>query len=90
MVDIFKQLKEIFVRPKADDKTDDETNDETDDEQLGTTNMLDLECEESAEQRKSQRGQGLKIQTPDQMLSKSPITLAQLKAGISSISLKMK
>ena len=52
--------------------------------------MLDLECEESAERRKSQRGQGLKIQTPDQMLSKSPFTLAQLKTGNNLISLKMK
>ena len=29
-----------------------------------------------------QQGLGLKILTPDQMLSKLPITLAQLKAGI--------
>ena len=29
----------------------------------------------------NQEGQGLKILTPDQMLSRLPITLAQLKAG---------
>ena len=41
-----------------------------------TTDMPELESEESAEQR----GQGLKILTPSQMLSRLPITLAQLKA----------
>ena len=33
-------------------------------------------------------GKGLKILTPDQMLSKLPITLAQLKAGNNSEKLK--
>ena len=31
--------------------------------------------------KQSQQGGGLKILTPDQMLSRLPITLAQLKAG---------
>ena len=31
--------------------------------------------------RQNQEGQGLKILRPEQMLSKLPITLAQLKAG---------
>ena len=35
-----------------------------------------------------QLGQGLKILTPNQMLSRLPITLAQLKAGNSSEKLK--
>ena len=50
-------------------------------EQPDTTNMLDLQSEESAEQRRNQSGQGLKILTPDQILSRLPITLAHLKAG---------
>ena len=33
-------------------------------------------------------GKGLKILTPNQMLSRSPITLAQLKAGNNSEKLK--
>ena len=37
--------------------------------------MTELESEESTEQR----GVGLKTLTPDQMLSRLPITLAQLK-----------
>ena len=43
--------------------------------------MPHLEKEESAEQRRKQKGQGLKILTPNQMLSRLPISLAQLKAG---------
>ena len=46
--------------------------------------MPELESEESAEQRRNQLGQGLKIMTPDQTLSRLPITLAQLKAGNNS------
>ena len=34
--------------------------------------------------KQNQLGQGLKILTPDQMLSRLPITLAQLKAGNNS------
>ena len=37
---------------------------------------------------KIQSGQGLKILTPDQMLNRLPITLAQLKAGNNSEKLK--
>ena len=38
--------------------------------------------------KKTQSGQGLKILTPNQMLSRLPITLAQLKAGNNSEKLK--
>ena len=34
--------------------------------------------------KQNQQGQGLKILTPDQMLGRLPITLAQLKAGNNS------
>ena len=64
---------------KAVDKKD-----ETVDEQLDTTDILDLESKEYAEQRRKHRGQGLKILTPQQMLSRVPISLAQLKAGNNS------
>ena len=39
-------------------------------------------------QLEQQKGEGLKILTPNQMLSRLPITLAQLKAGNSSAKLK--
>ena len=46
--------------------------------------MPELESEESAAERRKQQGQELRILTPDQMLSRLPITLAQLKAGKNS------
>ena len=67
-------------RQKADDKADNQ--------QPDTTDMPDLESEESAEQRRKQKGQGLKILTSQQMLSRLPISLAQLKAGNNSQKLK--
>ena len=51
-----------------------------DNEQLDTIDMADLETEESAEQRRNKKGQGLKMLTPKQMLSRLPISLAQLRA----------
>ena len=55
-----------------------------------TTDMPELESEESAAQRRNQSAKGLKILTPDQMLSRLPISLAQLKAGNNSQKLKNK
>ena len=72
MLEIFNYLREIFNEPK------------TDVEQLDTTAMPDLESEESAAQRRNQQGKGLKILTPNQVLSRLPIALAQLKAGNNS------
>ena len=62
--------------------------DETGDEQLDTADMPDLESKESGEQRRNQRGQGLEVLTPQQMLSRLPIFLAQLKAANNSENLK--
>ena len=45
--------------------------------------MPDIESEEFAAQRRKQR-QGLKILRPNEMLSRLPIFLAQLKAGNNS------
>ena len=76
MLKILIYLGEIFNRPK------------TDDEQPDTTDMPELESEESAAQRRNQQGQRLKILTPNQMLSRLPIALPQLKAGNNSEKLK--
>ena len=51
-------------------------------------NMPELETEGSAEQRRNQQGQGFKMLTPQQMLSRLPISLAQLKARNNSQKLK--
>ena len=56
--------------------------------QPNPTDMPELESEESAAKRRNQPGQGLKILTPDQMLSRLPINLAQLKAGNNSQNFK--
>ena len=84
MIVTFKWLREIIVGPRIYGDADDEA----DDEQLDTTNMHALESEESAEQGRNQEGQGLKILTPNQMLSRLPISFAQLKAGNNSEKLK--
>ena len=43
--------------------------------------MPELERQESAAERRNQQGQGREILTPNQMLSRLPISLAQLQAG---------
>ena len=63
--------------------TDEETVEESrlENEEIDTTNMSELESEESAVERRNQQGKGLKILMPNEMLSRLPISLAQLKAG---------
>ena len=75
-------------RQKADDKTDDKA--DNDDEKSDTTDMLDLESEESATQKRIKKGQVVKILTPQKMLSRLPIRLAQLKQEIVPKNLRMK
>ena len=70
IVEIMSLLKEI-LETKSD-------------KQLDTRDMPELEREESAAKRKNQQEQGLEILTPDQMLSRLLITLAQLKPGNNS------
>ena len=69
-----------------DKKTDEQP--DTKDEQPDTTDMPELESEESAEQRRNHQRKGVKILTPNQMLSRLSITLAQLKSGNNSEKLK--
>ena len=56
--------------------------------QPDTTDKLDLENRESAAQRWKQKWQGSKVLTPNQMLSRLLISLAQVKAGNNSERLK--
>ena len=74
IVEIMSLLKEI-LKSKSDEQPD-------------TTYMSELESEEFQAERRNQPGKGLKILTPDQMLSRLPISLAQLKAGNNSQKLK--
>ena len=50
--------------------------------------MPDLESEESAEQRRNQSARGLKTLTPQEMLSRLPISFAQLEERNNSEKLK--
>ena len=68
-------LGEIFNELNADDKQSDIRD---------NADMPDLESEESAAQKRKQKGKGLNILTPDQTLRRLPINLAQLKAGYNS------
>ena len=77
----------VLLRSKSDQKESDMVEQKSD-EQLDTKDMPDLESEESVAQRRNQEGQRLKMLTPNQMLSRLPISLAQLKAGNNSEKLK--
>ena len=57
-------------------------------ENIEATDMSDVEGEESAVERRNQQAQGHKMLTPNQMLSRLTISLAQLKAGNNSEKLK--
>ena len=64
---------------KVEKESDEESTLEN--EEIDTRDMPDWESEESAAERRNKQGQGLKILTPNQMLSRLPISLAQLKSG---------
>ena len=83
---IFPYTDGFQVEREIDEETEKETDEDTD-EEIDTTIMPELESEESAVERRNQ-GKGLKILTPNQMLSRLPISLAQLKAGNNSEKLK--
>ena len=70
------------------EKDTDEDTDQVTDEEIDTTDMSELESEESAVKRRNQQGKEVKILTSNQMLSRLPISLAQLKAGNNSEKLK--
>ena len=77
MVEILTPLQELI-----------KSNDKKTDEQLNITNMPELGSEESTEQMINQQRKDLKLLTPNQMLSRLPINLAQLKAENNSEKLK--
>ena len=58
------------------------------DEEPVTTDMPELESEESAAERRNQPGKGRKILTPTEMLRRLPVSLAQLKVANNSQKLK--
>ena len=79
---IFPYIDGFQVEKETDEDTDEDI-----DEEMDTTDIPELESEESAAERRNQQGE-VKILTPNQMLSRLPIALAQLKAGNNSVKLK--
>ena len=75
--------KYVLSRTKFGEKESDIRTQQSD-ERPDTREIGDLESEESAAQRRNQQGQGLKILALNQMFSRLPISLAQLKAGNNS------
>ena len=55
-----------------------------DEKRIEQPNVIDIVEKIIEFNRKNQRGQGLKILTPNQMLGRLPIALAQLMAGNNS------
>ena len=86
MVDIYDQVRKIFIKPSKPSRIPIKESEEF--EENEQPDMPELESEESAAQRREYGGQGLKILTPEQMLSRLSISLAQLKAGNNSQKLK--
>ena len=64
-----------------------ELDDADDVKKVDIRDMPPLETEEEAAKRQ-QKGQGLKIMTPSQLITRLPILLAQLKVGKNSEKLK--
>ena len=78
---IFPYIDRFQVKKDTDEDTDKDTD---------TTIIPELESEESAAERRNQQGEGVKILTPNQMLSRLPISLARLKQEIIQENLKTK
>ena len=77
-----------YIFPCIDGFQVEKETDEDTDQEIDTTIMPELDSEESAAERRNQQGEGVKILTPNQMLSRLSISLAQLEAGNNSEELK--
>ena len=80
---IFSYIDGFQVKKETDEETVEKT-----DYEMDAAIMPELESEESAAERRNQEGYGIKILTPNQMLSRVSISLAQLKAENNSGKLK--
>ena len=78
MVEVYKELRKIFIKPETPDDTDTDTDSES--EKLDIAQGRKSESDEESEQK----GKSLKITTAKQMIAKLSILLAQLKAGNNS------
>ena len=79
ILNIFMSLIETFIWVKANKKAGGEVNEEADKEETETTDMPSLIFAEYTSQRRKLKRPELKIITPDQVLSRLPISLVRLK-----------
>ena len=79
ILNIFMSLIETFIWVKANKKAGGEVNEEADKEETETTDMPSLIFAEYTSQRRKLKRPELKILTPDQVLSRLPISLVRLK-----------
>ena len=79
MINTYNGVEKLLFKPSLPPPDSEES--EKEDEQ---PDVPPLESEKSAAQRREQEGQGLKILTPKQMVSRLPIPSDQLKAGNNS------
>ena len=84
MKEVIKEAIKVFATPR--NPPGDEESDSDSIESIDTTDMPELETDKEAARR--QKGQGLKILTPKQMITRLLIILAQLKVGHNSQKLK--
>ena len=81
MADVYDQARKMLITPSHD-----KTSDKADDEEDKKSEIIDIP--EETEEFGEQEGQRFKILTPEQMLSRLAISLAQLKVGNNSQKLK--
>ena len=82
------KLVDVIKSGLSDLKNETKNMDEKEKETEKPNEIIDVVEEILEFNKQKQEGKGLKILTPDQMLSRLPITLAQLKAGNNSEKLK--
>ena len=84
---IINAFREGIFPYKDEFQIDEESDEEStlENEEIG---MSSLENEKSAAEKRNQQGQGLKILTPNEILSRLPTTLAQLNVKNNSGKLK--
>ena len=82
------KLVDVIKSGLSDLKNETKNMDEKEKETEKPNQIIDVVEEILEFNKQKQEGKGLKILTPDQMLSRLPITLAQLKAGNNSEKLK--
>ena len=78
------KLVDVIKSGLSDLKNETKNMDEKEKETEKPNEIIDVVEEILEFNKQKQEGKGLKILTPDQMLSRLPITLAQLKAGNNS------